>query len=64
VETALIGRPVDGSLANAVRSAPVTELSPIDDVRGSTAYRLEAAREIAARAVCLAAGLTPESMAA
>jgi len=64
VETALIGQSVDASLANAVRTVPVTELSPIDDVRGSAVYRLEAAREIAARAVCLAAGLSPESMAA
>jgi CO/xanthine dehydrogenase FAD-binding subunit len=31
------------------------ELSPIDDVRGSAAYRIEAAREIVARAVVAAA---------
>ena len=64
VEAALGGRPIDPSLMDAVKVAPITELSPIDDVRGSAAYRLEAAREIAARAVCLAAGLTFESMAA
>lgn len=64
VEAALVGRAIDPSLMDAVKVAPITELSPIDDVRGSAAYRLEAAREIAARAVCLAAGLTFESMAA
>ncbi len=32
-------------------SAPMAELSPIDDVRGSAEYRRDAAREIVARAV-------------
>lgn len=57
VEAALKDMPVDAGLADAVRAAPIAELSPIEDVRGSAAYRLEAAREIAARAVCAAAGL-------
>jgi CO/xanthine dehydrogenase FAD-binding subunit len=54
VEAALAGRTADASLADAVLSAPVTELSPIDDVRGSAAYRLDAAREIVSRAVLAA----------
>jgi CO/xanthine dehydrogenase FAD-binding subunit len=54
VEAALGGRAADVSLADAILSAPITELSPIDDVRGSAAYRLDAAREIAARAVLAA----------
>ena len=39
------------ALADAVLSAPMAELSPIGDVRGSAEYRLDAAREIVARAV-------------
>jgi len=64
VEAALIGRNADASLLDVVLSAPMPELSPIDDVRGSAAYRVEAAREIAARAVLAAAGLTELSRAA
>jgi CO/xanthine dehydrogenase FAD-binding subunit len=51
VETALCGLPADDGLAAAVLGAPIDELSPIDDVRGSAEYRLEAVREIVARAV-------------
>lgn len=56
VEAALCGLEPGAALAEAVRSAPMDELSPIDDVRATAAYRLEAAREIVARAVLLAAG--------
>ncbi|MGN6307272.1 MAG: FAD binding domain-containing protein [Mesorhizobium sp.] len=55
VEAALRGIPVH-ALRDAVLAAPMDELSPIDDVRGSAAYRIEAAREIVARAVMAAAG--------
>jgi CO/xanthine dehydrogenase FAD-binding subunit len=64
VEAALAGQAVDGLLVDAVRAAPMTELSPIDDVRGSAAYRIEAAREIIARTVCAAARLDHERVAA
>jgi CO/xanthine dehydrogenase FAD-binding subunit len=64
VESALKGRQADNSLADAVHAAPMAELSPIDDVRGSAAYRREAAREIAARAVLAAAGLDQARVAA
>ncbi|WP_192362622.1 FAD binding domain-containing protein [Mesorhizobium mediterraneum] len=56
VEAALRGLPVDHALATAIQSAPMDELSPIGDVRGSAEYRLDAAREIVARAVLGAAG--------
>ncbi|TPK67488.1 xanthine dehydrogenase family protein subunit M [Mesorhizobium sp. B2-4-15] len=56
VEQALRGRRADDGLAAAVQSAPMTELSPIADVRGSAEYRIEAVREIVARAVLTAAG--------
>jgi CO/xanthine dehydrogenase FAD-binding subunit len=64
MEAALAGQATDGSLAAAVQSAPLTELSPIDDVRGSAAYRLDAAREIVTRAVLAAAGLDAARAAA
>lgn len=64
VEAALRGRPADASLANAVLSAPMDELSPIDDVRGTAGYRRDAAREIVARAVLAAAGVADGERAA
>jgi len=44
-----------------VLSAPMAELSPIADVRGSAEYRLDAARELVARAVLGACGLTNDN---
>ena len=64
VEAALLGLPVDHRLADAVQSASITELSPIADVRGSAEYRLDAVREIVARAVLTAAGPTNDHMVA
>ncbi|RWQ38267.1 MAG: xanthine dehydrogenase family protein subunit M [Mesorhizobium sp.] len=56
VEAALRGLPVSHALVTAIQSAPMDELSPIGDVRGSAEYRLDAAREIVGRAVLDAAG--------
>ncbi|MER9653343.1 xanthine dehydrogenase family protein subunit M [Mesorhizobium sp. M0152] len=64
VEAALLGLPADRGLAAAIQSAPMTELSPIADVRGSAEYRLDAVREIVARAVLMACGQTNEMVAA
>lgn len=64
VEAALRGRPVGHALATAIQSAPMDELSPIGDVRGSAEYRLDAAREIVARAVLGAMGAVPDARAA
>lgn len=64
VEGALRGLAADGGLADAVQSAPMAELSPIADVRGSAEYRLDAAREIVARAVLTAAGPMNDHMVA
>ncbi|MER9472993.1 xanthine dehydrogenase family protein subunit M [Mesorhizobium sp. M0520] len=63
-EAALRGRPVGHALATAIQSAPMDELSPIGDVRGSAEYRLDAAREIVARAVLGAMGAVPDERAA
>ncbi|RWP77926.1 xanthine dehydrogenase family protein subunit M [Mesorhizobium sp.] len=63
VEAALRGLPVSHALVTAIQSAPMDELSPIGDVRGSAEYRLDAAREIVARAVFGAAGYVPAEKA-
>lgn len=60
VETALLGLPADNGLAAAVLAAPMVELSPIADVRGSAEYRLDAVRELVARAVLTASGETSD----
>jgi len=64
LETALVGRPADASLAAAVAAEHLAALTPIEDVRGSRAYRAEAAREIVARALLGAAGVLETELAA
>lgn len=64
VEAKLIGSPADRGLAAIVQSAPMAELSPIADVRSSAEYRLDAVREIVARAVLMAATETNDHMVA
>lgn len=60
VEAALLGLPADNGFAAAVLAAPMSELSPIADVRGSAEYRLDAVRELVARAVLTASGETSD----
>jgi CO/xanthine dehydrogenase FAD-binding subunit len=55
LEADLIGRRVGSTLDAALCRADLSDLAPIDDVRGSGEYRLEAARELVARAVISAA---------
>ncbi|MBZ9990312.1 xanthine dehydrogenase family protein subunit M [Mesorhizobium sp. BH1-1-5] len=64
VEAALRGQPATPALADAVLPAPMDELSPIADVRGSAEYRQDAAREIVVRAVRAAIGLDQGKVAA
>ena len=64
VEQALVGTTLAGSLVDIVTFAPMPQLAPIDDVRGSSAYRLDAAREIVARAVQAVAGQSRQEVAA
>lgn len=64
LEAALIGRPADAALGAAVEGGHLASLAPIDDVRGSSGYRVEAAREIVSRALVEAAGVPPEEVAA
>ena len=51
LEQALLGLQIGPVLADAVATTPMDELAPIDDVRGSAAYRREAAQEIVTRAL-------------
>jgi CO/xanthine dehydrogenase FAD-binding subunit len=55
IEAALRGLPVGPQLAQAIAAGQLPELEPIDDVRGTAKYRLDAAREIISRAVMTAA---------
>jgi len=64
LEAELAGRPADAALAEIVQPRHLAALSPIDDVRASAGYRLDAAREIVARALLMAAGRQPASEAA
>ena len=51
LEAALFGRPCDATLADAVTEDHMAPLAPLDDARGSVAYRLDAARTLTARAL-------------
>ena len=51
LEAALIGHSIDDPLADLVRPDHLTALAPIDDVRGSAAYRLDAVRTMLRRLV-------------
>ena len=49
LEQTLIGRPCDATLGEAVTDAHMAPLAPVDDARGSAAYRLDAARTLTSR---------------
>lgn len=49
LESALLGKPADGTLAALVEQHHLTPIAPIDDVRASAAYRRDAARTLVAR---------------
>jgi CO/xanthine dehydrogenase FAD-binding subunit len=51
LEAALVGRRLDASLGDVARPEQLAPLSPIDDVRGTAAYRREAALTIVRRAI-------------
>jgi CO/xanthine dehydrogenase FAD-binding subunit len=64
LEAALVGRQADASLGWVVAAEHLASLTPIDDVRGSREYRVEAAREIVGRALLVAAGVPEVELAA
>ncbi len=49
LEDALVGRPCDGTLGAAAEARHLAGLAPIDDVRGSAAYRGDAALTVTRR---------------
>lgn len=49
LEAALVGRPADDGLGAAAQAAHLAPLSPIDDVRASSAYRQDAALTLVRR---------------
>ncbi len=69
LESRLIGAPAAIRLSSLIAADDLAALSPIDDVRGSAAYRIEAARELVGRALdlagshcrCLTHGRAPHS---
>lgn len=56
LEADLVGRPADSTALGVVDARHFDGLAPIDDVRGTAAYRLAAAREIVGRALAGAIG--------
>ena len=56
LEDRLIGASAATRLSALIAAADLAALTPIDDVRGSAAYRIEAAQELVGRAIDLAAG--------
>lgn len=51
LEAALTGRPAEATTAQVVRAGHLAGLTPIDDVRGTAAYRREAALVVVRRAL-------------
>jgi CO/xanthine dehydrogenase FAD-binding subunit len=51
LERALVGQPVSSALAEFAEPAHLSRLAPIDDVRGSADYRLDAALTLVRRAL-------------
>ena len=49
LEQALVGRPCNAALGEAVTDAHTAPLAPVNDARGSADYRLDAARTLTAR---------------
>lgn len=56
LEARILGRPMAELAGIGITAEDVAGLSPIDDVRATAGYRLEAAREIVARSLAIAAG--------
>jgi CO/xanthine dehydrogenase FAD-binding subunit len=56
LEDRLVGATAATRLSSLVAADDLAALTPIDDVRGSAAYRIEAAQELVGRAIDLAAG--------
>jgi CO/xanthine dehydrogenase FAD-binding subunit len=64
LEADLVGKPADELIGGCVEPRHLAGLSPIDDVRGTAGYRIDAAREIVCRALRTAIGTAPREVAA
>jgi CO/xanthine dehydrogenase FAD-binding subunit len=51
LEAELVGRPFEGGVEGLVTAGHLASLSPIDDVRGTAAYRREAALVLVRRSL-------------
>jgi CO/xanthine dehydrogenase FAD-binding subunit len=51
LETRLRGQRVGANLARSISAEELAPLAPIDDVRATAGYRLDASRELIARAL-------------
>ena len=51
LEADLVGRAANAALVDVVRRGHLADLSPIDDVRGTAAYRSDAVRTLVRRAL-------------
>ena len=58
LERRLIGQPADADLADRIEPADLAPLTPIDDLRASAAYRLDATATLIRRALAEACGET------
>ncbi|HEY4188872.1 MAG TPA: FAD binding domain-containing protein [Candidatus Limnocylindrales bacterium] len=56
LEADLVGRPANGTLVDVVRRGHLAGLAPIDDVRGTAAYRSDAVRTLVRRALAEVVG--------
>jgi CO/xanthine dehydrogenase FAD-binding subunit len=56
LEASLAGQPLDANLANVATADHLAGLTPIDDVRGSAAYRRDAVLTLVRRALVQLAG--------
>lgn len=59
LEAALVGQPLDVGLAAAVDPAHLAPLSPIDDIRATAAYRLDAVLALLRRGLAELGGAAP-----
>lgn len=57
LERELLGRPVRGGLQGIVKDEHLAELAPIDDLRATAAYRIDAARTLVERSLIACAEL-------
>ena len=61
LEARLRGQKIDGDIARSITAEELAPLAPIDDVRATAAYRIDAARELIGRALIQAREARPHA---